>query len=166
MNGVKLKEEMISNSRAGGLKWQGVWSVPAPKHDVFLVAIAEGDGRNMPFWPIAEPYQPMTIEWVPRLIGSTGPVWIDGDGDGERSSARHYAQRVLLRSRNDPDKTLKLLSPYHESVSTQAAALLWKNGTDLLGQRLQQRIRESREPVKRGLTTFIDEMRLITRRKR
>lgn len=161
VNGVKLKEQKIENSRGSGLKWRGDWSIPLPKHDVFLVAIAEGDGRRMPYWPINEPYQPMSIEWTPRLIGSTGAVWIDGDGDGKRSSAYYYAQRVLQRTNNDPKKTLKLLASYHESVSVQAAALLWKNGTDLLGQELQQRLNDSKEPVKRGFARIIEEIREI-----
>ena len=97
MNGVKLQEERILNSSAGGLKWQGHWTISLPKHDVFLVVIAEGNGRGMPYWPIAEPYQPTSIEWTPKLIGSTGAVWIDGDGDGKRTSAYEYATKLLER---------------------------------------------------------------------
>ncbi len=49
MNGVKLEGERNLNSKAGGLKWRGQWTISLPKHDVFLVAIAEGNGRGMPY---------------------------------------------------------------------------------------------------------------------
>jgi hypothetical protein len=163
LNGVKLKEELIPNSKAGGLKWRGQWRISLPKHDVFLVAIAEGGGRHMPYWPIAKPYQPVSIEWEPRLIGSTGAVWIDGDGDGRRTSARDYAIKLLQRTKNDPRKTIKLLSSYHESISIQAAALIWKNGTDLNGQQLQQVLKDSNESVKRGFAVTANEEKLISR---
>ena len=163
MNGVKLKDEKIPNSRAGGLKWRGQWTVSLPEHDVFLVAIAEGDGRGMPYWPINEPYQPMSIEWTPKLIGSTGAVWIDGDGDGIRSSAYDYALKLLKRVKNDPKKLMKFLSSYHESISTQAAAQLWKNGTDLNGQQMQHLLKDSNESVKRGFTVMVNEAKSIRR---
>ena len=163
MNGVKVQEQQIQNSRAGGLKWQGQWTISLPNHDVFLVAIAEGNGRGMPFWPIAEPYQPASIEWTPRLIGSTGAVWIDGDGDGKRTSSYEYATKILQRVSNDPKKAIKLLSSYHESISIQAAALLWKNGTDLNGHQLQQALKDSNESVKRGFAVTVNEAKLISR---
>ncbi|HEY5918502.1 MAG TPA: CehA/McbA family metallohydrolase [Chryseolinea sp.] len=161
VNGVKVKEEKITNHKASGQKWKGIWTIPIPKHDVFVVAIAEGSGAGMPYWPIAEPYQPVASEWTPKLIGSTGAVWIDGDGDGKRSSAFDYAQQIFERAKNDPIEIIKLLSTYHESVATQAAALLWKNGIDLFSQEIQHQLDASKEHVKIGFTKIAEETLLI-----
>jgi hypothetical protein len=161
VNGVKVKEEKITNPKASGQKWKGVWTIPFPKHDVFVVAIAEGSGAGMPYWPIAEPYQPVGPEWTPRLMGSTGAVWIDGDSDGKRSSAFEYAQQIFERAKNDPKEIIKLLSTYHQSVAIQAAALLWKNGVDLYSAEIQRQLDTSTEPVKIGFTKIAEETLLI-----
>jgi len=161
VNGVKVKEEKITNPKASGQKWKGVWTIPVPKHDVFVVAIAEGSGAGMPYWPIAEPYQPVSSEWTPTLMGSTGAVWIDGDGDGKRSSAFDYAQKIFERAKNDPIEIIKLLSTYHQSVASQAAALLWKNGVDLHSAEIQHQLDASTEPVKIGFTKIAEETLLI-----
>jgi hypothetical protein len=161
VNGVKVKEEKITNQKASGEKWKGTWTIPVPKHDVFVVAIAEGNGAGMPYWPIAEPYQPVASEWTPKLIGSTGAVWIDGDGDGKRSSAFDYAQQIFERAKNDPKEIIKLLSTYHESVATQTAALLWKNGVDLFSQEIQHQLDTATEHVKIGFTKIAEETLLI-----
>jgi len=161
VNGVKVKEEKITNQKASGQKWKGSWTIPVPKHDVFVVAIAEGSGAGMPYWPIAEPYQPVASEWTPKLMGSTGAVWIDGDGDGKRSSAFEYAQQILERAKNDPKEIIKLLSTYHQSVATQAAALLWKNGVDLYSEEIQHQLDTSTGPVKIGFAKIAEETLLI-----
>jgi hypothetical protein len=161
VNGVKVKEEKITNPKAAGQKWKGVWTIPVPTHDVFVVAIAEGSGAGMPYWPIAEPYQPVASEWIPKLMGSSGAIWIDADGDGKRTSAFQYAQQILERAKNDPEEIIKLLSTYHQSVAAQAAALLWKNGVDLYSEEIQHLLDTSTEPVKIGFTKIAEETLLI-----
>ena len=56
-NGNKIKEATIANGNVPGIKYRTTWVLPKPKHDVFLVAIAEGRGVALPFWPIAKPFQ-------------------------------------------------------------------------------------------------------------
>ena len=69
INGVKVKEEKITNRMARGQKWKGVWTIPVPKHDVFVVAIAEGSGAGMPYL-------------AHRGTLSTGVVGMDAQADG------------------------------------------------------------------------------------
>ena len=126
-----------------------------------MVAIAEGSGAGLPYWPIAKPYQPMSVEWVPKLMGSTGAVWIDSNGDGKRSSAYEYAQQILQRSNNDPIEVIKLLSTHHQSVAIQAAALLWENGINLNSQEIQKQLNQSKEPVRTAFAKVADETQLI-----
>ena len=90
-NGQFIREETIVPPKDGslpaGVQWQGTWKLPRPKHDVHLVAIALGKGIDGPYWPTAKPYQPTSPDWEPRTLGVSGAVWLDGDGDGRRTSA-------------------------------------------------------------------------------
>jgi hypothetical protein len=82
-NGLPAKEARVSGGNRGGLKWQGTWNLRSPDYDLYLVAIATGPGVTQPFWRIPKPYQPASPDWRPYVIGSTGAVWIDADGDGK-----------------------------------------------------------------------------------
>lgn len=161
INGVKLEDRKIKNSRAAGQKWKGVWSIPAPAHDIFIVAIADGNGAGMPYWPLAEPYQPMSPEWTPTLIGSTGAVWIDVDGDGKRTSAFDYAQKVVGQAKGDLQKLVKLLSSYHESIAIQAAVLLWTEGVDLKSEKIQKLMKTAAPAIRNGFDRVIKETEML-----
>ena len=130
-NGQKIREAIISPKTVGGIKWKGTWILPRPMQDLFLVAIAEGPGTNLPFWPIAKPFQHASPEWNPKFISSTGAVWIDADRDGHRTSAYEYAKAVWNSSNGNIHVLLKKLAHYDESVSVQAAAILLENGIKL-----------------------------------
>ncbi len=83
-NGELLQESKIDDPGRAGEKARMTWGIPRPGKDTFLVAIASGPGTTEAFWPIPRPYQPSSPVFEPRVIGSTNPVWIDGDGDGKK----------------------------------------------------------------------------------
>ena len=101
--------------------WKGrtTWKIPRPKHDVHLVAVALGPGVSEPFWRTAKPYQPTSPEWNSYVMGMTGAVWIDGDNDGRRSTARDYAERLIAAANGDADKLKKSLADYDDAVAAQ-----------------------------------------------
>lgn len=127
-NGEKIKEESIINGDKAGVKFSAVWKLPRPKQDVFLVAIAMGPGGNQPFWPIAKPFQPTSPDWTAKVIGSTGAVWIDGDGDGHFTSAYAYAKKLLEVSKGNMEYLMRRLASYDRAVAIQAAAILQEKG--------------------------------------
>ena len=78
-NGELIRSERIgvaSEELPAGVKWQSEWQIPAPKHDVHLVAIATGPGIQESYWRTAKPYQPDSPEWTPTWIGCSGAVWL------------------------------------------------------------------------------------------
>jgi hypothetical protein len=132
-NGHKIREARVNSPvpagkglgvREGkvGVKWQGEWRLPRFRHDVHLAVIASGPGVTDLYWPIAKPYQPTSPKVDRRVIGASGAVWIDADGDGKRTSARAYAERLLKE--HGPDKMLTLLGEHDEAVAVQVASLL------------------------------------------
>ncbi|MBK8506024.1 MAG: PHP domain-containing protein [Saprospiraceae bacterium] len=106
-----------------GLKWSGKWRLPKPKHDVHLVAIALGLGIDGLYWKTAKPYQPASPEWKAQVVGCSGAIWLDVDGDGRRTSAHQYAIRAVDRSSGDLAALLEILADYDEAVAAQAAHL-------------------------------------------
>ncbi|HTD85968.1 MAG TPA: hypothetical protein VK850_05280, partial [Candidatus Binatia bacterium] len=78
-NGQKLQETDASKA---------AWTLPRPKTDTYLVAIATGPGITSPHWAIPKPYQPSSKNWKPRVLGATNPIWLDCDGDGKFTALR------------------------------------------------------------------------------
>ncbi|EPR71803.1 hypothetical protein ADICYQ_0051 [Cyclobacterium qasimii M12-11B] len=129
-NGIKVREAIISGeSESGtGIKWTGTWTLPKPAHDVFLVVIATGPGKPLPFWQIGKPYQPDSPLWKPKIMGSSGAVWIDADGDGLRTSAYEYALKLWKNTDGEIISFIEKLEPYDKAVAIQAASILMKEG--------------------------------------
>jgi hypothetical protein len=130
-NGVKVREEVIKDGKRAGIKWSGEWTLPRPHHDVHLVAIATGPGDVGLYWPIARPYQPASPVVRKRVIGATGAVWIDADGDGKRTCALDYARRLYREADGKWQDVVRGLRDYDEAVAAQAAGLLQANGVSV-----------------------------------
>jgi hypothetical protein len=160
-NGKKIREEKIDKGAAAGIKWTGTWQIQIPAHDVFLVAIADGPGDRMPFWPIAKPYQPSSADWLPKVIGSTGAIWIDGDKNGKRNSANDYALEILSASKGDFKKVIEMLKPFDEAVAMQVAALLWKEGKTLTASVISTNLKRAAPATKLAFDRITKEIAKI-----
>jgi hypothetical protein len=159
-NGIKIREEKI-DKKAGPLKWNHSWNIPSPPHDIYFVAVAEGPGKGMPWWPIAKPFQPVSISWEPRLFGSTGAVRIDADKDGKYNSPNDYAKKIVESSKNNIGEIIRILSSYDEAVAAQVAALLWKGGNNLVGAELKEALSKSTSATRAGFETVMKEISMI-----
>ncbi|MCW3117433.1 MAG: hypothetical protein JWM28_1515, partial [Chitinophagaceae bacterium] len=157
-NGQKIRSEKIKSKGVKGIKWQGGWTVPISGQDIFFVAMATGPDPAKPFWPVANPYQPASTKWIPRLIGSSGAVWIDADGDGIRTSAYDYAARLILRHPGDISGLITALGVYDEAVAIQAAALLQEQGALPASSDLDQILLHAAPVVKRGFASFLQDL--------
>jgi len=123
-NGIRIYKRGIRNKKNGGIKWKASWSIKKQKQDVFLVAVAEGDQESLPYWPIVKPFQPTTDEWSPYVIGCSGAVWVDMDGDGRPTTAYDYASRIVDQYQNNLTALIKQLNQYDGAVTVQAVRIL------------------------------------------
>jgi hypothetical protein len=128
-NGVALHEVEIAPPASGqpepaGVKWSGRWTLPRPKHDVFLVAVATGPGITQPYWPTAKPYQPTSPRWEGYVLGVSGAVWLDADGNGRFDSAFDYATRIVDEAHADTAALARRLGEFDEAVAAQVASVL------------------------------------------
>ncbi len=162
-NGRLLREEAFPRKRArdlpSGVIWDGSWTIPKPGHDVHLVAIAVGPGIDGPYWKTAKPYQPTSPDWEPHVIGASGAVWLDADGDGRRTAAFDYAQRLVGASQGDLPRLIALLADYDEAVAAQAAHLLQSAGRSLLADESQALLKTAAGQVQTGFRTYLDAWR-------
>jgi hypothetical protein len=106
------------------------------------------------YWPIAKPYQPTSPVVRRRVIGSTGVLWLDGDGDGKRTSAREHAERLYQESANKTERFLKALAGCDEAVATQAADLLRERGVRLDDRAVREAARNAGPHVKRAFEQY------------
>jgi len=158
-NGSPMREEAIHDGTRGGVKWSDEWELPHFNHDVHLVAIATGPGVESLYWPIAKPYQPTSPIVDRRVIGSTGAVWLDAEGDGQRTSAREYAQRLMTKHGNSPSDVAAALASYDQAVAVQAAALLNASGADLSDSKLRAAAAQAGPQVEHGFRAFLEAWR-------
>lgn len=163
-NGQLIREVAIDTSKhdsrpAPGVLWEANWKVERPRHDVHLVAIALGPGVDGLYWPTAKPYQPTSPVWKSQLVGASGAVWLDGDGDGRRTSAHDYAQAAMKESGADFSKLLARLADFDEAVAAQAAHLWQASGKSLLAEDAQTALKAATPKVARGIKAYLDAWR-------
>jgi hypothetical protein len=166
-NGVKIREEVIAPpaGRPGPIKWTGGWTLPRPAHDVYLVAIATGPGVTAPYWRMPRPYQPTSIVWKPYVLGATGAVWVDADGDGKSTGAFEYARRLVNLAGGDAKKTLEVLARFDEAVAAQAADILCDGGLRPDDAVLAAALNTAEPAVKRGFERYFAAARIAAEKK-
>ncbi len=158
-NGRKVREERIKDGRRAGVKWAGEWTLPRFKHDTWLAVVASGPGVTELYWPIARPYQPTSPVVNRRVLGATGAVWLDADGDGKRTSARGYAERLVKEAAGDWPKVVAALADHDEAVATQAAALLRGRGVSLTDADVKEAARKAGARVEQGFAAYAEAWR-------
>ncbi len=158
-NGYAIREAKITGRREPGVLWSGTWTLPRFRHDVYLAAIASGPGVTGLYWPIARPYQATSPVVNRRVIGASGAVWIDSDGDGKRTSAYKYARRALDAAGPVLTKQIQALAPHDEAVAVQAASILQSRGISVLDPAIRTEAGKAGPQVERGFLAFAEAWR-------
>jgi hypothetical protein len=117
-NGIEIKS--IEFPPSAGRKWDSHFTLPKPKHDIHLIALATGPGITQNYWQSAKPYQPTSTHITPYVLSSTGAIFIDADNNGKFDSACDYAQKLV-----ESGKPLATeLKNYDAAVAAQVASVL------------------------------------------
>jgi hypothetical protein len=153
-NGQKIADRPIVSKPNAVVKADVTLDLPRPKHDVWLVGIASGPGIRELYWPIARPYQPNRAEWDPRVIGSTSPIRIDGDGDGRYSSPADYARKAVEAHAADPKQLIAALAPYDEATAVQAASHCRWQKLDLTAPAFRRAVDAAPQHVRHGFIAY------------
>jgi hypothetical protein len=174
-NGVEVARADVDHPppdrpQPAGVKFERTFTLPRPRHDVNLVALATGPGVTAPYWPCAKPYQPTAPHFEPYVLGATAPVYVDADNNGHFDSAYDYATRVvtdaLAASKDAAQVATELatrLADYDEATSAQAASVLrGRKGDDF--ESVCRRLTDTAPPaVSRGVSTYVDQWKAAGR---
>jgi len=155
VDGIPVREEAIAAGTGAGLKWEATWRLPAPGHDVHLVAVATGPGVSAPYWPTAKPYQPTSTQFTPYVLGVSGAVFVDADGSGAFDSAIVYARREVAAT-SDLRLLGQRLGRYDAAVATQAASLLRARDPAGFEAAIGTMLEHAPPPVANGLRAYLD----------
>ena len=93
------------------------------------------------------------------MIGSTGVIWLDGDGDGRRTTALDYARRLTKMHGQSTAKLVDSLTDYDEAIAIQVAALLNARGISMDDQEVRAALKLADSHVERGFRAFFDAWR-------
>lgn len=159
-NGQLIREaEIPAGSRVGqpaGVLWSDVWEIPRPQHDVHLVAVAIGPGIDQAYWRTAKPYQPVSLDGKTHVLGCSGAVWLDIDGDGQPTSAREYAERLASPNRDDLPSLLKALATYDTAVAAHVAFLHHERGKSPVDAEVQRAWRAASPASQKGFQNYVE----------
>jgi len=162
-NGQQIRDEEIGaetpHDLPVGVKWNGQWTIAAPAHDVHLVAIATGPGIDGLYWKTAKPYQPTAPDWEPHIVGCSGAVWLDVDGDGRKTAAYDYAQRLFAASSGDLDKLIDSLSEYDRAVAAQVAHRYQSSGKSWFTPTAQAALNRATDEAQAGVRSYLEAWR-------
>ena len=138
-----------------GVRCSVAWTLPKLKHDVHVVALAKGPGVDAPYWPIAKPYQPTSPDWKSYVIGCSGAIRIDGDGDGKYSSPYDYAKKLFADSAGDDAKLVAALKDYDEAVAVQTASVARAAGRERFDSFLAAIAEDGAPQTKTGANNYV-----------
>lgn len=158
-NGTLLREIAIDsesrNDLPRGVIWSGEWNIPKPRHDVHLVAIATGPGIDGLYWKTAKPYQPDSPDWESRVVGGSGAVWLDVDGDGRRTSAYEYARGLYSETAGDFTALVDQLSRFDQAVASQAAHMIQSKSGPGWRDQVQRQLGAAAPAVRAGFDDYV-----------
>jgi hypothetical protein len=158
VNGSQVERQTIPAECRfkSGLKYEGVWALPRPRHDAHLAVVVYGPGIESLYWPTQRPYQPASPDWRPYSLGATGAVWIDADGKSGFTSAREYALRLLGDSGVDAASLSARLQDYDEAVAVQVASQLRARGELLTDSMLKSLLGAPSSATRSGVRKYIE----------
>ncbi|MFP6764943.1 MAG: hypothetical protein VB858_15055, partial [Planctomycetaceae bacterium] len=103
----------------------------------------------------AKPYQPTRPDWDAHVLGCSGAIWIDADGDGRPTAAVDYARRIVAEEQGDVAAVLKRLAGYDSATAAQCADILQSSGRMLISPTIQQQIRIAPRIVRQGFERYV-----------
>lgn len=157
-NGTPVWERKL-NSQRPGVKFSETVTIPLPRNDTSLIAVATGPAVLQPFWEVRKPYQPTSDQWNPMILGVSQAIWIDTDGNGRTEAPRVLATRLLKEHGANMDKLTAALERFDSAVAMHALDLLRIDGTDISSTSVQQKFTQSGEQMRAAYQQYTSEIR-------
>lgn len=115
LDGRRVLAKPLARADGGPFDHRFEFELPAPPHDAWLVALAQGPAPEGGWWTTGQTH----------LAAMSNPVYLDGDGDGVWRSPREIAAAYVEGASADPAALGAVLAGHDAAVAIQAAAL-WR----------------------------------------
>lgn len=161
VNGEIFEERSIKASEENASKnvYREEFEIPAADYDAHVVAVVTGPGVDQNYWRCAKPYQPTSTEWVSRVFGCSGAVWLDRDGNGQRNPARDYALSLCGQEGFELNQAMRRLESFDRAVAIQFFSQLRAQGIDLSHSDFVTAVTATNETVQDAYRTVLLEIR-------
>jgi hypothetical protein len=93
------------------------------------------------------------------VVGCSGAIWLDADGDGRKSSPHEYAQRLLATSKGELVSLLDGLRGFDEAVAAQAAHLFQAAGGSLSEPTTRAALENAAPETQQGFRSYLQAWR-------
>lgn len=131
LNGQQVVEKPVPTSTGHATDTWMNFSIPAPKHDTYLVCVVLGDGVSHPSWRTTEKF----------TLAATNPIFLDADGDRKYSSPREQAGNILARTGDNFENQWQAVTKADDVIAVQMASLMRHLATGKERDELDQRLR-------------------------
>jgi hypothetical protein len=112
-----------------------------------------------PFWEVRKPYQPVSDEWSPMVLGVSRAVWVDVDDNGRRDAPLDYATRLVDKAGGSASALAAELAGYDAAVTKHALNVLRARGVALDGPEVRGAFASGSARVRDAYTEFLTDVR-------
>ncbi len=160
VNGVRtaLRKNQVSVQTSDlpmGVRRRCIYRLDRLKHDAHVAAAAIGPGVKELYWPVAKPYQHDSPDGTIHVVGFSGAVRIDADGDGKYESPHEQARQLVEKFGSEPTKLVRELEGFDQAVIQQAASLLRRRGGAALDDTIAAA--KDNDDVRRELLSYLSD---------
>jgi hypothetical protein len=145
LNGLPVAERRLEPTPGEPFDQHLEFSIPLPRHDVYLVCAVFGDGITEPFWK--------TLARFTAAV--TNPVYLDGDGDGKYQSPRETARQILATTDGSLPAVWDKLAQADDALAGQMLGLLYLGRDADFVRQLDARVRSAADS-RRLYRTFLE----------
>jgi len=107
-----------------------------------------------PCWELPRPYQHKGIDLDTGIIGATNPIWIDGDADGQFTSARSYAETLFKDHGGDLPGLVRALASHDAATAAQVAEQLLLHAPESLAKVEADLLEDAAPQARKGFQNF------------
>ena len=133
LNGLTAAERKLQPKDGAPFAEQLEFSIPAPKHDAYLVCAVFGDPVSELFWT--------TLAQFTAAVAN--PLYVDGNGDGKYQSPRQTARQLLAATDGSFPTVWSALEKSDDALAGQMLGLLYLEREAAFVKQLDARLRSA-----------------------
>jgi hypothetical protein len=132
LNGSLVGEQTVKVINGKATDQVLEFSIPAPRHDAYVVCVVLGEPVKAPCWETLDPY----------TMAASNPIYLDADNDGRYRSPRETA-RMILEKTPGLDDQWKAVVELDDGTAVQMLDLVFKSSDAKSRETLREKLEAS-----------------------